>query len=223
MANKVTVTKNGPYLVSGKVPLGKEISVVDKEDNPCKWEQGKKFPLKDGYALCRCGQSKSKPYCDGSHVACKFNGTETASNKKYLEQAEKYPGQEIDLTDAESLCSSARFCHAGSGAWDLTKKSANPKAKKQAIEEACNCCSGRLVVWHKKTAIEPKFKPSISVLEDSGAKVSGPLWVKGGIPIESEQGTKYEVRNRVTLCRCGKSTNKPFCDGSHIRAKFKDE
>jgi CDGSH-type Zn-finger protein len=39
--------------------------------------------------------------------------------------------------------------------------------------------------------------------------------VRGGIPIESANGKTYAVRNRVTLCRCGQSANKPLCDGSH--------
>jgi CDGSH-type Zn-finger protein len=39
--------------------------------------------------------------------------------------------------------------------------------------------------------------------------------VRGGITIESADGVPYEVRNRVTLCRCGRSDNKPFCDASH--------
>jgi len=48
------------------------------------------------------------------------------------------------------------------------------------------------------------------------------LWVRGGIPVTSANGFHYEVRNRVTLCRCGTSKNKPFCDGSHAAIKFKD-
>ena len=44
----------------------------------------------------------------------------------------------------------------------------------------------------------------------------GPLWVRGGIPVMSADGKPYAIRNRVTLCRCGKSGNKPFCDGSRI-------
>ena len=43
----------------------------------------------------------------------------------------------------------------------------------------------------------------------------GPIWVRGGIPVASADGKTYEVRNRLTLCRCGRSANKPFCDGSH--------
>ena len=104
-------------------------------------------------------------------------------------------------------------------------KSDNPKAREIAIEEACNCPSGRLTAVDKKTgkAIEPKFPPSISIVEDVPAGVSGPLWVKGGIPIESSDGSIYEVRNRQTICRCGKSCNKPFCDGRHIENKFNDK
>ncbi len=59
-------------------------------------------------------------------------------------------------------------------------------------------------------------------MEDPSLGVSGPLWVRGGIPIFSAQYEPYEVRNRVTLCRCGHAENKPFCDGSHIAARFKD-
>lgn len=61
------------------------------------------------------------------------------------------------------------------------------------------------------------------VFEDSEAGVSGPLWFKGGIQIESSSGFFYEKRNRVTLCHCGASRNKPFCDSSHIEIGFKDK
>jgi len=71
--------------------------------------------------------------------------------------------------------------------------------------------------------IEKKYNPSISITEDKPAGVSGPLWVKGNVEIESSNGKAYEKRNRVTLCRCGKSKNKPFCDGSHIAEGFKED
>ena len=79
-------------------------------------------------------------------------------------------------------------------------------------------------VWDKDTekVFEPPFKPSIGIIEDPGIKVSGPIWVKGGIRIEGADGKSYEVRNRVTLCRCGQSSNKPFCDGTHASMHFCD-
>jgi CDGSH-type Zn-finger protein len=219
---KVVISKNGPYLISGKLPLAKEIYNVDNNGNPGTYEKGEAYPEKESYALCRCGKSGNKPFCDGTHVKVNFDGTETADNEKYLKMAEKTSGPDLDLTDVQNLCSNARFCHKGT--WEHTQNSNNPESKKIAIDTACKCPSGRLVVWDKKTGkpIEPEFEPSISLLEDRAAKVSGPIYLKGGIPLKSEDGTQYETRNRMTVCRCGNSKNKPFCDGSHISCKFND-
>lgn len=221
---KIVVTKNGPYVVTGRLPLAKEIMVLGKDGYPARWKKGKNYPAKECYSLCRCGHSLNHPYCDGNHVNTGFKGRETASREEYLKHAKKITGPNLVLTDNVNLCASARFCDRAEGVWQATKNSGRPKAKETAIQEACDCPSGRLVVWDRKTGkqIEPDFKPSLSIAEDPGAKVSGPIWVKGGVPIESENGAKYEIRNRVTLCRCGHSTNKPFCDGSHIHAKFND-
>lgn len=221
---KVSITKDGPYLVSGSMPLAKEISTVGKSGELEEWKKGEAYPEQESYALCRCGQSKNKPFCDGSHVKINFDGSETANKEEYIKQAEKIFGPELDLTDAVGLCSMARFCHLDGGTWSNVENSDNPEAKKSAIQSACNCPSGRLVVWDKKTKkpIESKFEPSIGLIEDPQARVSGPIWLKGCVELESADGTKYESRNRMTLCRCGKSKNKPFCDGSHIGAGFDD-
>lgn len=52
--------------------------------------------------------------------------------------------------------------------------------------------------------------------------VDGPYRVRGGVPVVGADGRRYEVRERQTLCRCGSSRNKPFCDGSHWYAGFRD-
>jgi CDGSH-type Zn-finger protein len=215
---KIEVSKNGPYLVSGKIPISEQIIVVNEDGVPVEWREGKKYPAQEKRVLCRCGQSRNKPYCDGSHVEINFDGTETAGNETYLQKAKVLDGPELKLTDAEDLCASARFCHRAGGIWNLIPKSDNPKAKQVAIEEACDCPSGRLVVWNKRTdrPIEPNLEKSIGLIEDPQLSCSGPIWVSGGIPIKSANGQVYEVRNRVTLCRCGKSTLKPFCDSSHF-------
>ena len=221
---KIKVSKNGPYLVSGKLPLEKEIIAIGVDGEPARWRKTESYPDQDNYVLCRCGQSKNKPFCDGTHAKVGFDGTETASKKKYLEQAEKIEGPDLVLTDAQDFCASMRFCHRKGGTWNLTQASDKPKLKEIAIQEACDCASGRLVAWDKKSgkAIEPKFKPSLSLVEDPQVGASGPIWVKGGVSLESADASKYETRNRVTLCRCGKSKNKPLCDGSHIAVKFND-
>ncbi len=214
--SKIRVSRNGPYLVSGGIPLAKQIIGIDAAGDSYKWSEGKKYPPKDNYALCRCGQSKNKPFCDGTHIKVNFNGTETASREPYLNQAERIDGPALELTDAQELCAVARFCERAGGIWHLTEQSKDSKAKRITIEEAGNCPSGRLVAWDKNGKdIEPKFEPTIGLVEDPQEGMRGPIWVRGGIPVESADGSVYEIRNRVTLCRCGKSSNKPFCDGSH--------
>jgi hypothetical protein len=101
----------------------------------------------------------------------------------------------------------------------------DPGVRRIVEQQAADCPSGRLVVLDAKSgqAIEPKLEPSIGLVEDTANEVSGPLWVRGGIPVVAVDGTTYEVRNRVTLCRCGASQNKPFCDGSHVSVGFSDD
>lgn len=224
MAKKIKVTKNGPYLVSGSIPLDKEIIIGDDTGCPIRWEKGEEYLPQENYSLCRCGGSKNLPFCDGTHLKNGFDGKETAKNIPYDEKAEITFGPALDLADVEPLCAFALFCHRAGDAWNLTEKSDDPASKATAIQEAADCPSGRLVAREKKSGhpIEPKFEPSISITEDPPQKVSGPIWVKGGVPIESADGTQYETRNRVTLCRCGRSKNKPFCDGAHIKTGFTD-
>jgi CDGSH-type Zn-finger protein len=221
---KIMITKDGPYVVSGDLPIDKQMIGIGKENEPENWIRGKKVPSAEPCALCRCGQSKDKPFCDGMHGKVGFDGTETASKRSHDEQAEVMDGPTLRLKDASALCAAARFCHKGGGTWELTHHSDDAMARELAIEEACSCPSGRLVECDKKTGkvFEKVFEKSISLIEDPQNKVSGPIWLKGGVPVESSDGTTYEVRNRVTLCRCGKSQNKPFCDSSHIDEDFND-
>ena len=159
----------------------------------------------------------NKPFCDGTHLKVNFDGTETSDNEPFEKMAKAIDGPELKLKDAEILCASARFCHRGGDIWQEIPESDKPQIKQNSINNACDCPSGRLVVIDKKTGktIEPILEKSIGFIKDPSKGVDGPLWIRGGIPIYSAEGKLYEVRNRVTLCRCGKSTNKPFCDSSH--------
>ncbi|MEI8060687.1 MAG: CDGSH iron-sulfur domain-containing protein [Candidatus Berkelbacteria bacterium] len=220
---KIKVTKDGPYEVSGAIPLHEEEIVVDGNGDPLDWKKTKDFPAESEYALCRCGKSKNKPFCDGSHVKAEFDGEELADPKKAFADMENvYDGPLMDLHDAEELCSGAGFCHRAGGTWVLSES--NLESDFVVAKEQCgNCPSGRLVAEDKqKKATEPQFEESISATQEPDRGVSGPLWVKGGVEVESAKGGKYEKRNRVTLCRCGKSNNKPFCDGMHRLAEFND-
>jgi len=221
---KIVVTKDGPYTVSGGVPIAIQIITPNREGFSWEWKEGKSFDGKSGYALCRCGHSKSKPFCDGSHTKVGFDGLETASRVPYAQQAETTDGPTLVLSDAQSLCAFARFCDAGGKIWSLMERTDEPEVRELVIREAMHCPSGRLVLHDKKThdEIEDPLPPSIGVVEDPAMECSGPLWVRGGITVESHDGKRYEKRNRVTLCRCGASENKPFCNGAHASIKFND-
>lgn len=221
---KIVVSKDGPYLVSGNIPLDLQVITPNKEGLSWDWKEGKTFQAKASYALCRCGRSKNKPFCDGTHSKIGFQGKETASRVPYARQAETYEGPTMILSDQENLCAFARFCDPGGKIWSLIEQTGDPKTRELVIREAMYCPSGRLALHDKKTGkeVEHYLAPSIGVVEDPVLGCSGPLWVRGDITIESENGAKYEKRNRVTLCRCGASDNKPFCNGSHASINFQD-
>jgi len=214
---KIKVNEGGCYSVTGAIPLSDQIMIPDPDGISVSWKEGKQYPASEEYDLCRCGHSKNKPYCDGTHGEVFFNGAETASRRPYMDQVEpKTSGAVMDLFDVVSLCADARFCDRAGGAWDNTRDSNNQDSKKIAMQEVFNCPAGRLVLKDKNGKdLEPDFEPSIGLVIDLVFNVKGPIWVRGGIPVEAADGTLYEPRNRVTLCRCGRSANKPFCDGKH--------
>ena len=222
---KIMVVKGGPYVVTGGIPVSVQTIICDEEGTPIRWKEGKKHHPMEATALCRCGHSKNKPYCDGTHAKIGFDGTETAGREEYLEHPDRTEGPELILWDVEKLCSVALFCHRAGDAWNLTEQSRDPKKKAIAVQEACDCPSGRLVAYDKRSGepIEPPFEPSIGLVIGPQNEMEGPLWVRGGITIESADGAAYKKRNRVTLCRCGRSANKPFCNGEHRKASPKLE
>jgi len=215
---RVTITRNGPYLVTGGVPIVRLEIVSNDEGESVAWREIERVPAPSSYLLCRCGHSKMKPFCDGTHAKIGFDGTETADRAAYLDLAADIDGPGVLLHDARHLCAEARFCDRAGGLWNLVAECDDPETRALAEEEAMLCPSGRYVICdaETKTEREPEYEPSIALIEDPSLGASGPLWVRGGIPVVSADGAPYEVRNRVTLCRCGRSSNKPFCDGSHL-------
>jgi CDGSH-type Zn-finger protein len=221
---KIVVTKNGPYLVYGNLPLAKDIVISSRLGVAEEWKKGSMIHTPEVYSICRCGNTKKPPFFDGTHTTIKFNGKESTVHRKFLHEQSLTKGPELILHDILDLCIGARFCHKGGGVWKLTQHSDEPEKKELAIKEACYCPSGRLIQYDKDTnePIEPHHEPSLGITIDLATKTTGPLWVKGYIPIISSEGTTYEIRNRVTLCRCGRSKIKPFCDGMHISIRFRD-
>jgi CDGSH-type Zn-finger protein len=221
---RVKVTKDGPYVVSGAVPLSKTTIGVDERAECVEWVEGDPIEVPDTYALCRCGHSDTKPFCDGSHSFARFNGTETADRGAYDERATRLGGPGLDVSDVEDLCARARFCYSWGTLWRSMPLTGDPEVAERVKRQAWLCPAGRYVPRDKVTGapLEPDQEPSIGLVEDPQREVSGGLWLRGGIPVEAADGEIYEVRSRVTLCRCGDSENKPLCDGTHCESGFKD-
>lgn len=221
---KIVVTENGPYLVTGQVPLAVQVITPNQEGQSWDWVEGTVFPARTTYKLCRCGHSRNAPYCDGSHTTVGFNGEETASRETVASQSETSEGPSVTLSTAEHLCAFARFCDPAGKIWALIDRTDERPVRDLVIREAMHCPSGRLVLHDNETGtdIEEALPPSIGVVEDPVVGCSGPLWIRGGITVESADGTRYERRNRMTLCRCGTSANKPFCNGSHASVMYDD-
>lgn len=220
----IKVTKNGPYLVYGNVKITAQELLTDEEKICFAYGNEKSFEIKTHpVALCRCGKSKNPPFCNGAHANSGFDGKETAPFEPILNGCETYEGPNFILKDNEKYCAFARLCDANGTVWRLIYKSDDNSA--QNLKQEVNLCpSGRLILFDKEgNMLEESLEKSISILEDTGLKISGPIWVKGSIRVESEDGKSYEVRNRQTLCRCGQSKNKPFCDSTHRHINFKAE
>lgn len=221
---KILVLKDGPYEVQGKLPLAKLTIVTNARGESLEWRRGEAISSPEGARLCRCGRSGKKPFCDGTHKKVGFDGTETASRAPYLDLAEAIDGPTLQLTDAEGLCAFARFCDPAGRVWNLVGQSDEPRAKALTEHEAGACPGGRLVAWEKATGKphEPTLQPQLGLIEDPAQGCSGGIAVWGGVEVVGADGKGYEVRNRQALCRCGESSNKPFCDGTHASMKFRD-
>jgi len=221
---RITITENGPYLVQGALALSEQAILAEGESGSWSWSDGPSYEAGERYALCRCGESKNKPFCDGSHVGMGFDGTESASREPFEHDAELIPGPTMDLLDDRPLCAFARFCDGHGGIWDSMAQTDSEAKREQVAHQAMYCPSGRLVVRDKQAGgreLEPQLDPSIVLIEDPEQNASGPIWVRGGVEIVSADGFVHERRNRVTLCRCGQSKNKPFCDGTHAHVGFR--
>ena len=177
---KIKITKDGPYLVSGNVPIAEKIIVP--KGKTYEFIEGRPLPQSEHYSHCRCGHSKNAPFCDGNHLKNGFIGKENASKELYQDRAEFMEGAQVDLMD-DGRCAFARFCHRKNGkVWARAEESDIGDNREEVIAAANNCPSGRLTAVDKDgTEDEPDYQPSIDILQDSERRVSSGVFVKGNI------------------------------------------
>ncbi|GAA1294726.1 hypothetical protein GCM10009609_75150 [Pseudonocardia aurantiaca] len=229
-ARRIAVLENGPYVVYGQIPLRRKRKIVSSpEKQSLTWETGPDLATEETYALCRCGRSSSKPFCDGSHAMAgpdheSFDGTETADPRPYAELAHIHDGEGISAHRVGELCVHAAFCIGRTHPIaKMLDDSGDPDVRSHIMGLIDHCPSGSYAYSLERTSelIEPDLPQAISVLEEEDG-IASSLWVTGRVPVERADGVPLETRNRMTLCRCGHSANKPLCDGSHRAVGFRE-
>lgn len=214
---RITVRKDGPYVVEGGVPLTRKSIVLTEKRESMTWQKDAELDAAPVYKLCRCGLSANKPFCDNSHLLAGFDGTETAPIEPSSGRRVRLTREHITITDDKSLCTIAGFCgNHVEHVWEMLDHMEDSRTTFDIVQRVERCPSGRLIHERNGVPIEPDLPKGIAVTKD------GPYWVTGGVTIELSDGRTLEVRNRVQLCRCGKSENKPLCDGAHKAAGFKE-
>ncbi len=182
--------------------------------------KGEKVETDEKIALCRCGHSENKPFCDGTHKKVDFSG-ERESNASFSKER-AYEGMEITIHDNRTIC-----CHAGecvsnlNSVFDInTNPWINPdNATVQEVIDVVNKCPSGALSYSINNVQTRDFdnNPEINIAQN------GPYYVAGNIEINVQEEIQPPSKEHYSLCRCGASKNKPYCDGSHSGIEFKDE
>ncbi|MEV0232823.1 ferritin-like domain-containing protein [Nonomuraea sp. NPDC050786] len=220
---RIVALRDGPYVVYGRVPLRRKRKIVSAEQkNALTWKTGEPLETEETYALCRCGHSGAKPFCDGTHAVIGFDGTEAAPMRPYQELQHVHDGVGISAQRVGELCVHAAFCIGRTRPIaKMLDDTADSDVRSNIMGRIDHCPSGSYSYALERggETIEADLPRAISVLEEEEGLASA-LWVTGGIPITRSDGRPLETRNRMTLCRCGHSGNKPLCDGTHREIGF---
>ncbi len=212
---RIVVADSGPYLVTNAAAVRSYL--------------GEPLPVPPQVALCRCGQSGDKPFCDGSHARAGFSGAKDP--KRVQDRRDTYPGVDVTVFDNRGICQHSGFCTDRLPT--VFRTDAEPFVAPsggrmdEIVRAVRDCPSGALSMavdgteardlaeWHNVR------QPAIEVSLD------GPYRVTGGIPLADSAGAEVpraagSSREHYALCRCGHSQNKPFCSGMHWYIRFRD-
>jgi CDGSH-type Zn-finger protein len=208
---KIAVGNDGPYF------LMHDMTAVPVPN--LRRASGEACATVRGVALCRCGASKNKPFCDGTHGAIGFRGTNTADPAK--NRRDTYRGRRITIFDNRAICSHAGHCTDSLASVFRMKEEPWIDPDGAAVEEIVaaigKCPSGALsYAIDGVEARPPEREPMITVTADGPYAITGAVGLAG---VKFGDGASQE---HYTLCRCGASKNKPFCDGTHWTVSFHD-
>ncbi|MGH1539581.1 MAG: CDGSH iron-sulfur domain-containing protein [Arenicella sp.] len=181
---------------------------------------GNNLALKPVMALCRCGQSKNKPYCDGAHSEIGFTTEPLADGAP--DDVKIFEGEHINVHYSRLLCSHAGEC--GTRLKEVFDTDRDPwivadNATPDEVREVIKACPSGALSWG-----EPGGLAQHILGEESGITIegNGPYRVSK-IPLASGAQAQGGSAEKYVLCRCGASKNKPFCDGTHVDIAWADQ
>ena len=211
----IITAKNGPYLATNvaavRTPLGERLTLPPQ------------------LALCRCGASASKPFCDGTHATSGF--TDDKDPKRVPDQRDTYPGEQVTIFDNRGICQHSGLCSDRLATAFRTKQEpfvAPSGARMDELVRAVrDCPSGALSLAFDQ--VEERDLADWHGTRDQEIEITqdGPYRVTGSLPLADSAGADVpraagSSREHYALCRCGHSQNKPFCSGMHWYVDFRD-
>jgi uncharacterized Fe-S cluster protein YjdI len=130
----------------------------------------------------------------------------------------EYSNGEITVVWKPNTCIHSEKCWRGLGAVFQPKQKPwinLEGATSEAIMKQVDQCPSGALSWYRNAEGKPKSESSTDVQVE--VSPNGPLLVKGKIEVKLSNGRVEQKEKMTALCRCGHSTNKPYCDGSHKR------
>jgi CDGSH-type Zn-finger protein len=203
----ITPRPNGPYVVTNCRLLRR-------------LGDGRTYASERTMALCRCGGSKNKPFCDGTHARVGFSGAR--ADDRVPDARDAYTGRYITIHDNRGICAHAARCTDTLTTVFRMKQEPwidpDGDTAERIVATVEQCPSGALSytidgVEHR----DRQAAPMILVVPD------GPYAVRGGADLQGVEWGDGASREHFTLCRCGYSRNKPFCSGAHWDHQFDEE
>ena len=200
MAIKITLKTNGPIAVKAE---GENFPVL-------KTDEGEDINIEKTAFLCRCGVSGNKPFCDGGHLGSEYNEENVCKN----DELQNFDAPGITVHCNRSICSGAAACvHSLPAVFKSASEDWIHPAEASAqevVETVRKCPSGALTyTLEGKTELKQENEISIRIVPN------GPYEIKGPVEFDAPKWSKNASKTNFALCRCGKSSNNPFCDYSH--------
>jgi len=208
MGPTIECSQNGPLLVKGLTKLAR-------------FGDGTVYETKKVIALCRCGASKNKPYCDGAHAQIGFDGDKQDGRTE--DRREDYAGTELTIHDNRGICAHAGFCTDRLPSVFRMKQEPwiDPDgAPKTEVIETIRACPSGAISYTEDGALHSgggDREPGVMVAPN------GPYAVQGSVELTGVEWGEGASRDHYDLCRCGASKNKPFCDGGHWNVQFDED